>query len=220
MRSVIIRIAEHQEYGSIGAQVESKEHFAEPAQGFTVAHDILEHFPGDDGSSEAEFMALGASLYVRDADAWYHYENLHKPSVAENMGPELPEQIRYMEERFEDGFLRDPGRTKTLGNPIEDYIDQIIKVGVRSCETGEPRPPFMRDSELWKIRGWMRKGYRRAAKRYRKYPEWKMCQIFRNLTQQIDIAIKQHEYEGQEFKILIDLQTEEVRLKEIPREIY
>ena len=36
-----------------------------PGQGLTVAHDCIEHFKGDDGSCDKEFMAFGAMLWIR-----------------------------------------------------------------------------------------------------------------------------------------------------------
>jgi hypothetical protein len=60
----------------------------------------------------------------------------------------------------------------------------------------------------------MRRGYRRATKRYRKYPSWKVCQTFINLSDAIEGCVKHYDYEGQEFKLLVNLQTEETRVIE------
>lgn len=39
--------------------------WAEPANVFTAAHDMIEHFPDDNGTIEDELRALGSSLWLR-----------------------------------------------------------------------------------------------------------------------------------------------------------
>jgi len=61
MKRYTFEVAEHEEYGSLGFKP-SWYPKGDPLGGMAVAHDILEHFPKDDGSAEGEYMALGASL--------------------------------------------------------------------------------------------------------------------------------------------------------------
>src|SRR5687768_7898741 len=45
--------------------------YASPANGFTVAHDILEHEVDKIGGAEGEFMALGALCWIRGESSWF-----------------------------------------------------------------------------------------------------------------------------------------------------
>ena len=70
MKVYTFKVEEHEEYGSLGFKPSWYPNGA-PLGGMTAAHDILEHFPNDNGGAESEFLALGAALWIR-GDAKFH----------------------------------------------------------------------------------------------------------------------------------------------------
>ena len=171
MRTYEFKVAEWDVTGEAGLCPTWMGPNAFPLDGTAAAHDILEHGPEDDGSPEAEFMAIGALFYVRGYD-YFAMKNRHNPDPAWQAHGELWEQYRYITERGDSYTLRDPGRTTACDE--EDTIDRMISEGVTMCrgesshdvDDAEAMDRWLSDQNLKRMRGWMRKGYRRAVKRY------------------------------------------------------
>lgn len=161
---------EHCEFGSNGWKIEGVQN-ADPLSGMGVAHDILEHYPGAgaDMSVDGELMALGASFYVRE-----YTKNMH--SLGANAAADLPDIMR----NVWDGYMRlgDPGRTVPIKAEYE--IDNALEAFRKEAECDVDIYSNFNNEQALRIRGWMRKGYRLAAKR------WKNCGSMRSLFDEIE----------------------------------
>ena len=163
------------EFGSWGLVPTFMEH-AEPGGGTVAAHDLLEHFPGDlDTDNEA--MALGAILHVRP----YHLGNCGDPGYIISSDIAM---LWFNENVW--GELTDPGASRRIRNEeVEEWIDSALHHAREELEGEEDFNPKWLD---W-ARGWIRKGYRKARKRY---PSMDSCTLgwhFKKLAEKLDEAL-------------------------------
>lgn len=177
MKSVtfIFECADHEDYGCTGWKLTSQPH-ADPLRGMAVAHDCLEHPINGNFQVEDELLALGASLYVRE-----YTTNMH--SLGKNVAGDLPDVLRHA---FSEGMgLRSPGVTQATAveHEIDDAIEGLADEGKYDLNLKENL-----DSETRRyIRGWMRRGYRWAAKRWKGI---RTREIFQQIEQEADKHIK------------------------------
>lgn len=197
-------LEEHAEYGSIGLRPLDMPH-ADPLGGMAVAHDLLEHFPGDDGGVEAELQALGASLYVRDLDHYYLQRPSHRSDAAENIASDFPELWNHVWEGFS---LEVPakGRRGLECYEAEDAIQRAVAKGCRYIydSNGET---VSAESRKAMIR-WMRIGYRRAQRRFKGVMRdelvWMFTEIERRAQRVIDQCGKMFQ-EGETIRVTVDI---------------
>jgi hypothetical protein len=181
------RVERHEEFDTLGVRPLDMPH-ADPLSGMAAAHDMLEHFPGDDGSIADEFQALGAAIYVRGIPG-YFASGRGNPDAAENIGSDFEELYRHW---AHEGFrLTDPGRTQALScERAEKILQAAVNYGFKrvrynSGDMAECRG-FISKHARRCIVGWMRKGYRRAAKRYTHTQDWRVCWTFQLIEARVD----------------------------------
>jgi hypothetical protein len=169
------QMAENEDTGFLGLQAMFMKG-AEPAEGFTCAHDIMEHFQGIALDSDSEAMALGAMLYIRGHGGYFN----RRPGFR---------SVGYLMSSDVARLFTDPGVTQTIEEEAEAWIEEAIRLGLREIEDEryddtDPRP----HSEWGKwVRGWLRKGYRKARKRYTLDP-MTLCDTFERMTEGLDNA--------------------------------
>lgn len=191
------QIAKHEEYGMVGLRPTwMADHQSDPLTGMGVAHDILEH--GDQDT--VEWQGLGGAVYIR-GEQDYFQRTLGNPDPAENIGSEFTSLYSL----WEGGAIPDPGRTYPCAG--DEMIAAVIDAGCRGLRAEAPHmggPDSPAKIRAWtskeqqrRMRGWMRKGYRACAQRWRKYPAWKMTETFRKIEGAVDRFLKEYgEYEG------------------------
>lgn len=203
----------HEEYGMLGLiEVTAPDEF-EPLTGMGTAHDCLEHFPGDDGSIDHEFQALGSILWIRGIGGyWSHLTRDYSNNIATEMSEMLWRLFYY------DNYTMRPAMSKR--KPEHYVLDKAIQQAkadiLADFEMNEE--DFDHDKLehfLSSARYWIHKGYARAKKRYPD-PE-KVCHIFREIESEVDRILK-HAYEHQQFEISYNLQTTRVVITEIYEE--
>lgn len=212
---------EHEEFGSLGWAMVGKPAF-DPLGGMTVAHDILEHFPNDNGSVEDEFMALGASLLVRDGNVYYAQKG-SRYSAGANIASDFVEHYHVMC-RERSGFsFQEPGRTQTPRD-IESDLDTIFHEG-RKILQAELEPEdyneFFSPQQQAKARGWFIRGYRKACRRYRNIEPFRLCVVFTAIEQKADKLLEYAKI-GQRMKIAVNIKAEKViaGIEDIENEYY
>lgn len=198
----------HEDYGHLGWRLRGVPNF-DPLTGMAVAHDILEHFPGDRGSIEDEFQALGAMWLVRGETG---YDTRGTEAAYRNLASDYGELFRHSlnrgalivtseprcAEEVETAFLRAQqlARRELLRH---EFPERKYRSDVRS---------FVRDSVPW-----MRRGYRRAQERYSGLSTMRILDMFRKIEKQADALLKDEAVEGREMEVKVDLPTYKVSVE-------
>ena len=175
------KMAEHEEHGFTGLQALFMEG-AEPVAGLTAAHDIMEHFPCS-LDSDGEALALGAALYIRGKGGFWR-GNMMGYSPGQIIGSDV---VRLYSESWKWGSITDPGETRALDEETEEWLDSAISWGLKELrDEMEQSPP-----RFWAgwVRGWLRKGFRKARKRYDR-DSYTLSDTFEKMTKDLDQAIK------------------------------
>jgi hypothetical protein len=217
MKTYRFTVAEHEEFGSLGFKPSWYPH-GDPLGGMAVAHDILEHFPNDDGGAEGEFLALGAALYIRGETGYFQrHGNVNPPEV--HLSAEFDMIWRAHTERDGRSDIREVSRVRNT--ELLDTCRKIVRLGVKNLEENGVEPedlPNHGTREL--IARWLAKGYVKAARRYRKLDQHTLSYVFGKIEEAADKALKYAD-EGQVLTVWLDLKRYDVRTDlEYPRDPY
>ena len=204
----------HDEYGTPGWKPVNMA-MGDPVSGMAVAHDTLEHFPGDPGDAEGELQALGAMLWIRGlGNYWPRYEpmNLHTPG--EHIGADLTEIMRHV--LYENFSLNRP---TSLGNrladeQIEEWIHESIHEYLCNLpdEFGDRLEDAGNKQVVRAIRENIRRGFRLAQRRYaRKISSDDLCTLFREIEVRADKALEHADW-GSQIQVTVDLAKMLVRV--------
>lgn len=205
----------HEEYGELGLKMIGRD-WADPFGALAAVHDMMEHFPSDDGSVEHELMALGASLYVRDESSYYYQKNLRETHPAYHISSDMIEQSNYMH-YWGRTCLKNPGKTLPLRDEgIEGILQKMYK---RTQEL--LKEEFWEQEQMYKwttdkevFLGWFRRGYRRAQRRYKGIsPSWLLASFLEG-ERQLEGFMK-HAEEGMRCRLSINPKRAIVRLTDL-----
>lgn len=160
---------------------------AEPGSPMTSAHDIMEHFPGEI-NTDNELLALGAMLFIRGEGGYWHYlPHLRIQCPGHHLSGDLHNM---WEERYKWGDLTDPGRTTRLeSEQAEFWIEEAIRRTRKSLTWNPNIEAPSREWYRW-VQGWLRKGYRKAAKRYQNLSSYELTDIFWQMEKEIERSQK------------------------------
>lgn len=205
MQTFTFVCAEHQEFGTLGWRLQSQPDF-DPLGGMGVAHDCLEHFT-DSAQPSDEFLALGASMYIRDES--YHYRKGHyetNPGV--HIASDLPEIMRHI---TNEGYgLATAPRTRATDEYVEGYIDRMFSEYQKNIRDEYDAKELRLSSEtIRSIRSWIRIGYRKAQLRY-PVPH-KAQDMFCHIEDKADQALK-HAEEGMLLHVRVDFKNTAVKV--------
>lgn len=209
-------IERHPDFGDLGF----RPRFMDDGDAYgpmALAHDVLEHTPEAcrEGGAEGEFMAVGAMVYIRvEGSYWIRFSpyNLNKAEV--HCAADFPEIFRKIEAG--DQTLEHPGVTQKLGEQ-DEIFREIIRIGLKNCRAdGTPYPRGATD----KLLGWMRRGYRSAARRYRGHEPYDVCSRFWDLEKQATQLLKHVEFEGAFVRATVDLASGRTWVREIKTNDY
>lgn len=167
------------EYGDLGLRPLDMPH-ADANGGMAVAHDLLEHFPGDSGSIADELMALGASYLLRGQTDYYQRTgNVNPPE--KHLASDFEEL--YMHFSTEGFPVGDPGNVEpvddedaeeTFQSAVEIGMDNIVDIfdfnedaeDGEESESSQLLATFTSDEYRARMLGWLRRGYQRAVERF------------------------------------------------------
>jgi hypothetical protein len=211
-RSYKFTVKTHDEFGTLGFAPKWYPS-GDPLSGMAVAHDILEHFPGDPGDAEGEFMALGAAYWIR-GESGFMQRNGNRNPPEEHIASDFPMIWRIHHGTHGRTGFRSPPRTRGA----VDIIDQCKNIVYRACrllsEEECERLPDAAEREL--IAQWLARGYVLAERRYKKIDP---CisghdiaySLFGRIEEQADRLLTQAE-EGMELTVNIDVRALSVSL--------
>lgn len=208
-------IERHEEHGNIGLRPKCMPH-ADPFTGFGVIHDLIEHQRNDDGSTEAELMAFGAMLLVRE-DSGYHMGPRAWSAEYDIGGGGFRDEWDYHLHRHNrhPDDLREPPRVTN-----RDALERTYRV-VRACARSLRNETRWDDNRVlpstaWWIKAakWMAHGYQKAKRRYRHMQAYDLGCLFRKGEHVIDKFIEHHEcYEGAEVEITLNIRKGHISIK-------
>jgi hypothetical protein len=219
MKRFDFTVAEHEDFGELGLRPKWYP-LGDPLGGMAAAHDILEHFPNDDGSVEGELMALGASVHVRvDGGASTggpysrHFDELR------DVSSDFLMQWDYLHSRENRSKLRRPPRVRdaevlTRMRAIADEGFRLIRSERgETDEEGENRLQFS-DEERAAWAGWLAVGYVRARRRYSRVVGGicSVAYLFMRIQELCDRALK-HAQEGYQVRVYVNVKRAAVRVE-------
>lgn len=150
----------------------------------TVAHDTLEHFDPKDDSLKAEFLAFGAMLYLRgEGEWWSNFSRSMKPDFADQVYNEV---IMFI---AQDGDTLPHCRARKLDDEmLEDSLTRLYDLAIKSARDEYPPEDYNIDwpTKLKDALNWMRKGYRKAAKRYNIDWAYRRGELFQHVMEAVD----------------------------------
>lgn len=187
--------------GALGARPFNMPH-ADPLGGTAVAHDVLEHFPGDQGSVAEELMALGAAYKLRGETG--HMIN----GPAKSIGYEFTDLFEHLV--FEGFALPDPPPVskRAIKEHKLEIFNESVEVGfnaIRDQFQGKhlDQGGWMLKRDVWA--GWLQHGYLKARRRWRDVPcVYSLGCLFKQVAEEADTAIKQGD-QGDEFRVSVNL---------------
>lgn len=216
-------VEEHTEYGGLGLRPLDMPN-ADPLGGMTVAHDLLEHFPGDDGGVEAEFMALGACYFLRHESGFVNGQYGGNRDAADAFSGDFMELYRHI---AHEGFsLTDPGPEAPIEcEYTETALNGIVRKGLAltreeiadACDDdSDELHTFCSTQTGERILGWLRRGYRKATERFENVDAYSLAEVvFKGVETRIDNYLKSDPMEGTEIEVTIDLSTLEFSMESV-----
>jgi hypothetical protein len=201
-------VARHEEFGTIGLVPQWYPN-GDPLSGMAAAHDVLEHFPNDDGSTAGELMALGASLFTR-GDGGYHNQYRHYDRVRDPAS-DIPMVWGYLLNRDGRGSL-------PACRPVRDHDALADGRAIITEAVPEMRHQFQRGdlptvAERETMARWIARGYVRARRRYRGVVggACALATVFMEIEREADRLLK-HAEEGMELTVIVNVKRASVRV--------
>jgi hypothetical protein len=194
MTSYRFTVREHEEYGGLGL---APNWYAagDPLGGMAAAHDILEHFPNDDGSTRGELLALGAAFFVRGEAGFF------------GRGSSIHECWKHVASDFPTLRMRSEWHVPHC--PYRARVPAHVREWIRLCvqEIRESLPVecdglVLSVSEEQNIPLWLAKGYAMARARYANSPSVAVC-LFEEIETECDRALL-HAQEGDEVTVSVN----------------
>lgn len=178
--------------------------------GQLIAHDVIEHQIGD-GGCENELMALGAIWFVRGEQGALG-NSMYTPE--QSMGSDIARCWEYVGNGH---TLNDPGRTLRL-EYADDELQACVAEGFKaySAEAGhrfDDRAEWfagLPDDYKARTLGWLRKGYRWAARTYG--DSGTAYHLFLEVARQAEPCVKHDGEYGEQVVVLVNVKGREVRV--------
>jgi hypothetical protein len=177
----------------------------QPLGAVGTVHDLLEHPENDKGTAVEEAQAFGAACYIRGEGGYWSSRRYGVNNPGENFAADLSNFIN------ENGFkMTDPPRTMPVDALVEIWIDSAITHTKKEL-TYDNEWEWTSDDEtnIQRLRGWMRIGYRRARKRYGCQGPYEMAHIFMRLENQVE-KVSKHAEIGDQLELGLCVKTGEI----------
>lgn len=154
-----------------------------------VAHDTMEHFDLTDGSVKGELLAFGSILYTRGEGGWFWRQ--FNPNIAWHMGSSLVSVFRdafHNGERIEVPKCHVKPLDSCMEDEIQPAIDECMKQLLSEFRHDEYRPDAAWYASVRKaMRGWIRRGYRKAVRRYHNADAWRLTELYGDIARKVDL---------------------------------
>lgn len=224
MVSFTLVYEQDEEYGGLGFRIEGSKKIAGAynmaTEGLLIAHDILEHSKIEDiGTIGDELKALGGVWFVRgqlsdmrrDGIGSMYTPHQNVASDVVNMG----RSIVLGHTKYYAKVPRVQPNKCIVINDLLDIIAEARKDLPGELEVEEYTKAAL-DKYLDDTLKFMVYGYNKAKERYRRIGgRYRANKLFWDITEEVDTALKQAEYEGQRFKLKINYSKCEATCEEL-----
>ena len=211
-KTVRLEVIECRESGEVGLVLQASKLALSNVDDITVggglllAHDLFEHVDGPEniGGVGEELQALGAMFYVRAANGPLTRGPYHH-SAEENIASDV---ARMYSKWLEDGYEYLVPKTRASCG-IEESLKEVLtytreEVFVEA-EYGGLQTDHL-DEYLSGVRHFMRVGYRKAKKKYRRVPGHGLYRTFMRVAEEVDsVAAHEDLWPGREFVLTYGL---------------
>lgn len=207
MKDHKFKVALHEEYGTLGFK--PLWYPGDPLSGMAVAHDILEHFPGDTGSREEELEALGVALLLRGDTRYFNRLPGRNYTPEENLSTDMYQVLSYSSVPIRSvPKVRDP-----------ELLIRCRRVLKHAKENDGEDKFSEHDSEM--MARWLARGYMRGKNRYRRVDLHTVAyHIFKGIEEEADRLLKRSD-EGMILTVSVNLRGMNYRLAcDYPMEDY
>lgn len=201
MKRFVFDVAKHEEYGELGLRPKWYP-TGDPLSGMAAAHDILEHFPKDDGSTEGELMALGASIFIRGDGGWSskyrRYDSVRDPAA------DIPQVWGYMLDRENRTTLKPCGLSRDSFGVETGRA--IVAEGMRELRHQYEDADSQPDAETReRMARWIARGYAKAQRRYSRVigGACAVASLFMTIERECDEALKRAD-EGMQLSVYVN----------------
>ena len=205
MRRTFIAAIDHEVTGELGWQ-DSRIGYNNPVYGplagspVGLAHDAFEHFTFQGPADEC--MALGAMYWIRYEGGYPGSGQYARPLRLEDFGSTF---IDIHHACHQDDMAKAP-RTKKLESHVESDLEEIVAIGAHYViEEFPAEEKEIGESINANFRGWFRKGYRAAARKYGRMgmSACEVAWLFQQIEQALDGLRYRPDYEGQ--KLILNI---------------
>jgi hypothetical protein len=216
----LLESKECENFGGIGLLIKGKSsrpHFDPSQSAASIAHDILEHTHIQVGNAiEDELMAIGAGYYIRYLGGYF---NGYKYTDFKDFESDICQMLTHLE--IENCPLSDPKQYFTRDKKVNLDFDIVIRKGINlykeEYDDENHKSTFSKQTIKF-IKGWLCKGYFYTKARYRNLDSCDLVYRFNTIERELASLFKSIEYEGQQFKVNINLQANKVKWSEIRNE--
>lgn len=215
----LLESKECENYGGVGLLIKGKSSrpYFDPSQSATgLTHDILEHPYTQVGNPiEDELMAIGGYYYIRVLGGYRtNYGYIREEGLTNSI-------YSLLEDTYYDFEITDPKQYRVNDSDYNEVISTAVRKGVNTYkEYNKDEDCFVEltQQQVNFIKGWICRGFSYTKARYRNLDSCDLVYRFNRIEKDLASLFKSIEYEGQQFKVNINLQTNTVNWKEISDE--
>lgn len=154
-----------------------------PVDGLGVAHDVMEHMPGDQGTFIEELQALGTIFLVRTTTEWARQTNACEVLGRQLLSLALVERHNPIEEPTTIPYIRTyPLRNKK----VENYIQETAEAMTSRARQYHDYDRLLVEGFRHACIAWMRRGYRRSSKYYRGIRPEELSATFDTISSEVN----------------------------------
>ena len=174
--------------------------------GMLVAHDVLEHFKPTTYSKDSwedELLALGAMVYVRGEQGYFH--SMYHPDWKKHLESDISMVLEFVSTTRK---LK-PCRSRDVYSTREDMYDVVFNAW-KYLDTEYIVPT----DQLNLITHYLVKGYNLANRRYHD-AGYVICDMFLQIEEEVN-SLSKYAETGDLLKINVNIKRKEVHFKHIP----
>ena len=215
---LLLEVKEDKNIGELGVFVKgktSRPHFDGCFDSTSLAHDVLEHpYLMTGNPIEDELMALGGYYYIRVLG---RYSNKYRYTTEEDLTDSVYSLLESCSYYFEDISISDPKQYRVNDSEYNDAINHAVIKGNRTYRkyNNEEDCYKFTTKEIKFIKGWICKGFSYTKNRYRGLDSCDLVYRFNTIERELENLFKSIGYEGQQFKVNINLRQNKVKWEQI-----